>query len=385
MTPRLLPLLASALLLGAGPVLAQEPPPATAAVRQAVEIPLILDGVHILVDGVRVNGQGPYRFLLDTGAQGPGRADAALVTELGLPRAGSVGASDGGGGAVRELPLHRVDLLELGPLRFESLDLVSRDYNSGGGRPGAIAGVLGIDLFHGVLLTIDYGRSVLRIEPGSLPEADGLTVFALDPDRPIPTVDVTLAGRTLAFHIDTGSMGGITVGQAFADGLAFTGPLAVVGQARTVSGAFEVKQGVVEGDFVLGSIRLPGPTVSVMPHFQRGNLGGDFLRAYAITLDMANRRVRLVPAAGGGAPAPRRYGFMMAPPRPGQAELELAAVAPGSPAETAGLRAGDRITALNGTRVADLGESLPRLMRESPLVVTYVRDGETRDITLTLD
>ena len=36
------------------------------------EVPLTLAGGHILVDGVYVNDQGPFRFLLDTGAMGGG-------------------------------------------------------------------------------------------------------------------------------------------------------------------------------------------------------------------------------------------------------------------------------------------------------------------------
>lgn len=374
-------------LLGAAPdVRAQTAPPRVAAprIRQAVEIPVTLAGTQILIDGVRVNGQGPYRFLLDTGAQGAGRADTTLVQALNLPQVGTAGASDGGNGPRRQLAVHRIDTLEFAGQTFRDLDVVSRDYNTGGGR-GSIAGVLGIDLFRGGLVTIDYGRSVLRIEPGALPEADGRTVLALDPEDPIPTVEIGLGDQTLKAHIDTGSMGGITVGQTTADALTFTAPPVVSGQAQTVSGAFEVRQGELAGDMTLGGQSFGRPMVSVMPHFRVGNLGGEFLRGQVMTLDMANHRVRFIPSTTPATPPPRRYGLMMTPPSGVETELPLRGVAPGSPAEAGGLKAGDLVVSLNGVPVAELGDRLPGFMRATPLVVGFLRDGERRDITLSLD
>lgn len=382
----------AAVLLGLGapsnPVHAQSAPPRALAptVRRAVEIPITLAGTQILIDGVRVNGRGPYRFLLDTGAQGAGRADVGLVQALNLPQVGTAGASDGGGGARRELAVHRIETLEFAGLTFRDLDVVSRDYNAGGaGGRGPIAGVLGIDLFRGGLVTLDYGRGVLRIEPGALPEADGRAVLAMDPDEPVPTVEIGLGGRTVKAHIDTGSMGGVTVGQATADALTFVAPPVAAGQARTVSGAFDVLQGRLAGDMTLGGQTFVQPMVGVMPHFRVGNLGGGLLRDQVTTLDLANHRVRFVASATPAVAPPRRYGLMMTPPSGGETELPLRGVAPESPAQAGGLRAGDVIVSLNGVAVADLGERLPGFMRATPLVVGYIRDGARHDVTLKLD
>ena len=77
------------------PVAAQSPvPPSEAcravqvAARQApVSVPFALVDGRVYVEA-RVNGGGPYRFAVDTGASGIGRADARLVSGLGLsPRA----------------------------------------------------------------------------------------------------------------------------------------------------------------------------------------------------------------------------------------------------------------------------------------------------------
>lgn len=370
---------------------AQTPPrPAVSAPHQAVEIPMVLAGTQILVEGVKVNGRGPYRFLLDTGAQGAGRADVSLVQALNLPQVGVTGASDGSGGARRELTVNRIDRLEFGGLVFENLEVVSRDYNGDAEAVrGGISGILGIDLFHGYLLTLDYGRGVLRLEPGALPPADGRGVLALDPDRPVPSVMMTLGGRQVLASIDTGSMGDIGIGQETADALTFVTPPVGAGQARTVSGEFEILQGRIDGDLELGAIRIPRPEVTVIPHFRVANLGGEFLKNFVTTLDMANRRVRFAPATAAVATAPatqpRRYGLMMPPPAGGESELVVDRVAPGSPAEAGGVRAGDRIVTLNGVAVPELGSRLAQFMRATPLVVGLIRDGERREITLRLD
>ncbi|MDO1558932.1 aspartyl protease family protein [Brevundimonas sp. 2R-24] len=364
--------------------LAQEPPAAQA--RQAVELPVTITGTQILIDGVRVNGQGPYRFLFDTGAQAGGRADASLVQALSLPQAGEVQVGDGGGGPTRTLPLYGIEILDVGPVRLEGLNFISRDYNEGGALAlrGHIDGVLGPDIFAGWLITIDYAAQKMRLERGALPESNGRDVLDLHPNPAAPTVTMRVGGIETEAHIDTGSMGDVTIGQATADRLTFQSPPVVAGQARTVSGAFDVLEGRISGALELGPVRIDNPTVRIVPHFRTANLGGQFLSRFALTLDMANQRVRLTPSAQPPAP-PRRYGLMMRPPQAGQTEIELLGAAPGSPAEAAGLRAGDRITALNGTPLSEVGDRLPAMMRTSPLVVAYVRDGQAHEARLTLD
>ncbi len=69
-----------------------------------------------LVD-VRINGGGPYPFLLDTGAAGDARADAGLVEKLKLP---VVGESRGGapGGQVVTMPIVQFDTIEIGAAKW---------------------------------------------------------------------------------------------------------------------------------------------------------------------------------------------------------------------------------------------------------------------------
>jgi S1-C subfamily serine protease len=65
----------------------------------------------------------------------------------------------------------------------------------------------------------------------------------------------------------------------------------------------------------------------------------------------------------------------------------VTAVRDGSPADDAGLRVGDRITAINGDEIAAV-EELQELVAESEpgetLALTYLRDGERRSADVKL-
>src|SRR6188508_2577354 len=64
----------------------------------------ILPGAIPVVE-VTIGGKGPYKFAIDTGAQGHGRISTALAEQLGLPKVGEVG-TPAPGGAVASRPVY---------------------------------------------------------------------------------------------------------------------------------------------------------------------------------------------------------------------------------------------------------------------------------------
>jgi S1-C subfamily serine protease len=70
-------------------------------------------------------------------------------------------------------------------------------------------------------------------------------------------------------------------------------------------------------------------------------------------------------------------------PGPKDGRLPIERVAPGSPAEAAGLRAGDQIVRLNGRAVAEMSASeVGDAMQARPLAIALTRDGVPVDVKL---
>jgi C-terminal processing protease CtpA/Prc len=85
-------------------------------------------------------------------------------------------------------------------------------------------------------------------------------------------------------------------------------------------------------------------------------------------------------------PEQKSYGLGIMPPRPGESAIEVMMVTTDSVAAAAGLRQGDRIVAINGTRVADMEQSaVIAALRSSELGLEVSRAGETFDVQLALD
>ncbi len=82
--------------------------------ERIIDVPFdVIDGrIHVQV---QVNGSGPYRFAIDTGASGMARADSRLVRKLALPADASTRHSDGVQTAWADTV--RINALTLGGLR----------------------------------------------------------------------------------------------------------------------------------------------------------------------------------------------------------------------------------------------------------------------------
>ncbi len=275
------------------------------------EIPITLASTQILIDGVKVNGKGPFRFMLDTGGMGGGRVDASLVKKLDLKPTGKVMAGDGTGRPGREMPTFELDSLEIAGAKFSGLRVLSRDYNKHGAAVrGHIDGIIGFGLFKNLLLTIDYSQRKLTVARGSLPQPDGKTVLNAK-NEGVAGVDVQIAGQSYKAHLDTGAMGWISISEEIAKKLKFVSEPVKIGEARTLTGAFPIKRARLNGIAKLGKHEIKNPYVVIGAPLRGVNFGGFVLRDFVVTYDQKNDRIKVVPAKSvrpSGAPASARLG-----------------------------------------------------------------------------
>lgn len=364
--------------------------PKSTEITTTLSVPMDLSFQKPVVEA-RINGKGPFRFFLDTGAGGTVFNDD-LVAELELPVVGQARMGDPANPGAIVVDQVRVDTVEIGGGVFRDFTASSWDRSTlYGGVPNAPRGVLGLPLFRDCLLTLDYPGQNVRLDKGQLP-ADAAHVIAYQPDESgqLPVIPLEVGGLALQAHLDSGNMGGLILPKSYADKLPLSGSLVEVGQGQTVASTFTIWRAGLNGDVRIAGNRIEKPEIYFNDGRQHVNVGYDILRRFCVTLDQANQRMRLaeVRDADGKlavAPKARRYGIRVAP-GDRQDALPVAGVDPDSPALQAGLKAGDRITAVNGKPVASMSFSdTAHAMRSSPITLTVQRGEETLEIRMSLD
>jgi hypothetical protein len=351
----------------------------------AVTVPLTFFGNLPIVE-VTIDGKGPYKFILDTGAAGSVLSQS-LVDALGLPVTGEIElGSPIGPGKIPGKMVH-LQRLGVGSMVVSDLEVVATDMGSLFGGSDGPVGVLSPGIAPGILATLDYpaGRAVFSV--GELPAPDGASVFEYGDDEELPSVPLTVAGVDAIAHLDSGTAGGLTLPKSFVEKLPMASPPVEIGHARTVDREFAVLGAKLNGSVKLGRYSVENPELRFIDA-QDANIGYDLLRRFAVTVDAKNHRVRLeepsgLPVQTSTAP-PRKYGVRLRIEEPGVIEVD--GTEPGSPAERAGLRHGDRILQLNGTRTDQLDPAqLAESLRRPSVTLVVQRDGKPLEIRMSLD
>lgn len=311
----LVPILTSTILIAGVPARAQQAeiyhpdatPPATVVLTSAVTVPLLASQVGrapLPVIEVLVNGKGPFRFGVETGANFIA-ISPAIAESIGLKPVGGT----------PDYPEYRVDSVRIGNALFTGMPM------SGEGRASGVVGLLGLPFWANVLLTIDYPANQLTISRDTLPAPDGKTVVSLSRVEDFWGLPLSIAGQPLHAILDTRSTGSIGLTPGVAAPLSFVSPPVVIGRARGAAIAeTEVKGGQLAGNVALGKYLIPQPFVeirSLPPGFPQNPLiGARVLSNFVLSLDQPRARLRLLRAGGDTLllPVPR-----LAPPPPDSA------------------------------------------------------------------
>lgn len=255
-----------------------------------VEVPM-LEGRLAIVE-VQVDGQGPFRFGIDTGAAGGARIDESFKEKLKLQVVGQAMAGDSSGKNRTPIDLVEIGKLSVGDAVFTGVRAAVGDYSEIG-----VAGILGIGLFSEHLLTLDYPRRRVRIERGELPSADGQKILGFEMPLGIPSIRLRIGEVEMDAHIDSGNTRSeIVVPASLVGRLKLSAEPVMIGKARTRFNEIEIRQAPLAGALVLGSYELRDPRIDIVDLFPHGNLGHQFLQRFAVTIDAKSRRIRFEPA-----------------------------------------------------------------------------------------
>jgi hypothetical protein len=287
------------LIGGAGEEHWTEPAAVTAALRDAVvRVPMDHANRRIEIP-VRIDGQGPYLFQLDTGSEAAvvldpdlaatlrsasigvpvNEADSAVVADTHDPR-----TDPGAAQAAADSQL-TLGSLGLGEAEFLDVTAVVRPLAT----PG-VRGVLGLPLFESLLLTIDYAGSELVLSRGSLPR-DALDVFPLLGSGAVPHVPLQVGGQVWSASIDTGDPENVTF------------PTSSSGDLRTrrrpviLAGDAGASTPQVRGARLADTLLVAGRSYQQLPVLfaedaTEPRLGYGLLTHYVLTFDQRQRLVR---------------------------------------------------------------------------------------------
>ncbi|MEX1828863.1 aspartyl protease family protein [Luteibacter sp. CQ10] len=261
---------------------ARHPPPA------AMSIPFDMVDGRVYVQA-RVDGKGPFRFAVDTGASGIGRLDRSLLDALHLQTSGRMDHSDGVRTATEETT--RLASLALGGFVKKDVDVITRDYKRHAANGASFDGILARGFFADGVLSIDYSARKLTFSTdASLADHDTLHY-----DRAF-RVPIRVHGDVLQANLDTGANVAMVVPRALWPTVSNT-PLEPAGQARLSNSSIAWDRGVVDGPVTVGSLSLSRVEARVSDRYPEILLGAHALKDTTLVIDQRSQRIALCPSS----------------------------------------------------------------------------------------
>ncbi len=245
---------------------------------------------------VLVNDQGPYPFILDTGAKNI-IIDATLAFELNLTEVGKAQTGAPGNLQTMDVPIFNASSVSVGGFEIADNNLTGMDLSMLGNAPGTPRGVFPFWSLGDGLISLSLSQNQVTVDPeGSLKKGEnGAVELNSTPPTLFPEFAIELSGKTFMAHLDTGSPGAITLPLEWKDRLSFSDEPKVVGKAVLMGEEREVWMATLEGTAKIGAIEVENPKVMLLERIPGANIGSQFLRNAVIEVDQANGLIRISP------------------------------------------------------------------------------------------
>ena len=264
----------------------------------------VSDETRRMTVGVDIDGQGPYPFIVDTGAERTVIA-RELVEALSLAPLGDVTLATVA--LVRRVPSVQIGTMRVGRRTLTDIRAPALE----GAHMGAM-GMLGVDSLQSQRVVFDFQRQELtlsqsHVDDGNWP-SDTIVITGRSRLGRLVLTDATVDGQRVRVIIDTGSQQ--TVGNmALRRRLEARGRLGHIGimQLIGVTGDRVAAEYAVTGRLRLGALHINDMPIAfadfqLFSYLGLNNrpailLGMDALRLFdRVSIDFANRKVRLLPS-----------------------------------------------------------------------------------------
>jgi len=119
-----------------------------------------IGNTSLVVLPVKINNDGPYKFLLDTGASNT-ILSAIVADSLGIPNGRNDTLLTAGGNL--PVTVRTIDTLQVGAMRLEKIEIAVANF--GLMKTLNVDGILGGDYLRRFKVSIDYDNQIVEIEP----------------------------------------------------------------------------------------------------------------------------------------------------------------------------------------------------------------------------
>ena len=326
----------------------------------SVTLPIDLVNNHIYVTGW-LNGQGPFKFVLDTG-WGTSSITPEVAKRLGLMTRGAqktIGAGEG----TAEIKFTKVARMRFGGVQLRNLPLNVTSAFDGKTRDAVsnFGGLIGYELFRRFVVKLDFERQrLILILPSRFSHPERVTTIPFKLSNTIPLVRAEVDGFEGEFLVDSGFPGSVTLYHGFIEknqlltkfkpkfeaitGWGIGGP---VRAGITRAEIFKVGEETIHDLVVTLSLIKKGTQAN---SYLAGTIGSELLRRFTVTFDYGRREMYLERNANfEEREVFDRSGMYL---NKGRAWFDVVDVVKGGPADQAGIRTGDKIVSMDGKRAS---------------------------------
>ena len=330
----------------------------------AFSLAFSLQANHLVIP-ITIDGTPTYA-LFDSG--GGNTIDPQFARKLGL-RVRQSGTASGAGDQTIKASRTYVKALGFGSLvmRDQEFAVLPLPAALTHGNGIAVNAIVGREILARYVTRIDYDTQTLTFTPPSEFYYDGSGVAVpLQLGTSEAIVRGSIDGLDGSFQIDTGSSASLILTSPFVDANHLRATYQTAGNmivGRGVGGysRADLARGkrLRIGNFVLDDmvVDLSTDTAGAFgSHWVDGNIGNDVLARFTMTLDYPNHVMYVEPNSRTKVPTPpNRTGMYVQ--NDNRAYFDVADVLANGPAFEAGLRTGDRITAIDGVPASNVTEN----------------------------
>ena len=310
-----------------------------------------------LIFQMKVDGKGPYRTVFDTGAVNVMSANFAQQLGLRIDEKTIDFGAIGGGVKARTV---WVDTLTIGELNIKNQTFYVLDIPSDAGTPQMLVGWEFMQMF---AVQIDFKRNEITFFEGThfhYPGKGEAVPLFLHTNGNGIDVEAKVDGIKGRFLVDSGNQTGTFLSSAFVTQNDLVQKLNAHYRGyngRGFGGDSPPAWYVRLHSFQVGKLKIEGPISRLQTANDSfndklaGNIGQDILNRFIVTVDCKHAVMYLEKTPLWNKPASFNRSGMLVDYNHDSDEIKT--VFPGSPAEAAGLRQGDRILTINGTKPSD--------------------------------